>query len=137
MVYNIDNERDGNPTIKPSYPVNAIGCGGIRHRKSGCPANILKGVYSMSTNEITAKVRKMKRLQAKADELNDEIKAIQDEIKAEMLTMGADELKAGEFKIRYAAVTSNRFDTASFKKMYAALYQQFTKPTTSRRFLVA
>ncbi len=91
----------------------------------------------MSTNEITAKVRKMKKLQAKAAELDAEIKAIQDEIKAEMLTLGADELKAGEFKIRYAAVTSNRFDTASFKKMYAALYQQFTKPTTSRRFLVA
>lgn len=91
----------------------------------------------MSTNEITAKVRKMKKLQAKAAELDAEIKAIQDEIKAEMLTMGADELKAGEFKIRYAAVTSNRFDTASFKKMYEALYRQFTKQTTSRRFSVA
>lgn len=91
----------------------------------------------MSTNEITAKVRKMKRLQAKADDLNAEIKAIQDEIKAEMLTLGADELRAGEFKIRYAAVTSNRFDTASFKKLYGALYQQFTKQTTSRRFSVA
>ena len=91
----------------------------------------------MSNNEITAKVRKMKRLQAKADELNAEIKAIQDEIKAEMLAQGADEMKAGEFKIRYAAVTSNRFDTASFKQVYAALYQQFTKTTTSRRFSVA
>lgn len=91
----------------------------------------------MSTNEITAKVRKMKKLQAKAAELDAEIKAIQDEIKSELDTLGTDELRAGEFKIRYAAVTSNRFDTASFKKMYAALYQQFTKPTTSRRFSVA
>lgn len=90
----------------------------------------------MSTNEITAKVRRMKRLQSKADELNAEIKAIQDEIKAEMLTQGADEMKAGEFRIRYSAVTSNRFDTAAFKKLYGALYQQFTKTTTSRRFLV-
>ncbi|MBQ4262406.1 MAG: site-specific integrase [Ruminococcus sp.] len=38
----------------------------------------------MSNNEITAKVRRMKRLQAKADELDAEIKAIQDEIKAEI-----------------------------------------------------
>ena len=91
----------------------------------------------MSTNEITAKVRKMKKLQAKAAELDTEIKAIQDEIKSELDALGTDELRAGEFKIRYAAVTSNRFDTASFKKMYAALYQQFTKQTTSRRFSVA
>ena len=91
----------------------------------------------MSTNEITAKVRKMKKLQAKADDLNAEIKAIQDEIKAEFEAQNVEELKVGEYKIRYAAVTSNRFDTASFKKMYAALYQQFTKPTTSRRFSVA
>lgn len=91
----------------------------------------------MSTNEITTKVRKMKKLQAKADELNAEIKAIQDEIKAEMLAQGTDELRAGEFKIRYAAVTSNRFDTTSFKKLYSELYKQFTKTTTSRRFSVA
>ena len=45
---------------------------------------IKKGVYTISNNEITAKVRRMKRLQAKADELDAEIKAIQDEIKAEI-----------------------------------------------------
>ena len=38
----------------------------------------------MSTNEITAKVSKLKRLQTKADDLNAEIKAIQNEIKAEL-----------------------------------------------------
>lgn len=91
----------------------------------------------MSTNEITTKVRRMKRLQAKAAELDKEVKAIQDEIKAEMLAQGADELRAGEFKIRYAAVTSNRFDTAEFKKLYSALYNQFVKTTTSRRFTIA
>ena len=91
----------------------------------------------MSTNEITTKVRKLKRLQAKADELNAEIKAIQDDLKTELVAQNTEELRAGEFKIRYAAVTSNRFDTTSFKKMYSELYKQFTKPSTSRRFSVA
>ena len=91
----------------------------------------------MSTNEITAKVRKMKRLQAKADELNAEIRAIQDEIKTEMTAQNAEEIKAGEYKIRYAAVTSNRFDTAAFKKLHAKMYQQFVKTTTTHRFSVA
>nr|WP_316615429.1 hypothetical protein [uncultured Ruminococcus sp.] len=39
----------------------------------------------MSNTEITAKVRRMKRLQAKAEQLNAEITTIQDEIKAVML----------------------------------------------------
>ena len=91
----------------------------------------------MSTNEITTKVRKMKRLQARAEALQAEITAIQDQIKAVMTAQGAEEMTAGEYKIRYALITSNRFDSKAFKATYAALYEQFTKQTTSRRFSVA
>ncbi|MBQ5397906.1 MAG: hypothetical protein IIU14_00540 [Ruminococcus sp.] len=91
----------------------------------------------MSTNELTAKVRKLKRLQLKAEELNDEIKAIQDELKAIMTAQNLEEMKAGTFKIRFIPVTSNRFDTAAFKKTHLDLYNQYIKQTTSRRFSVA
>lgn len=91
----------------------------------------------MSTNEITAKVRRMKKLQAKAQELTDEITQIQNDLKALMIAQDAEELKAGEYKIRYVAVTSSRFDSKSFKEMYSALYQQFLKPSTTKRFSVA
>ena len=91
----------------------------------------------MSTTEITAKVRRMKKLQAKADELNVEITAIQDELKAMMTAQGTDELRAGEYHIRYALITSSRFDSKSFKAAYSALYEQFLKPSTTRRFTVA
>lgn len=91
----------------------------------------------MSTNEITTKVRRMKRLQAKAEELNAEISAIQNELKAVMIEQGTEEMKAGEYKIRYTAITSSRFDSKAFRAAYDALYQQFVKQTTSRRFSVA
>lgn len=91
----------------------------------------------MTTTEITSKIRRMKRLQAKAEQLQAEIIAIQDEIKATMTEQGAEELSAGEYKIRYALITSNRFDSKAFRASYDALYQQFVKPTTSRRFTVA
>ena len=91
----------------------------------------------MSTNEITAKVRKMKRLQAKADELNDEIKAIQDEIKAEMLNRNTEEMSVGQYIVRWTSVLSNRFDTTGFKKMYADLYKEYTKQSASRRFTIS
>ncbi len=91
----------------------------------------------MSTNEITTKIRRMKRLQAKAEQLQAEITAIQDEIKAVMPEQDTEELRAGEYKIRYALITSNRFDSKSFKASYAALYDRFVKQTTGRRFSVA
>lgn len=91
----------------------------------------------MNTTEVTAKVRKMKRLQAKADELQAQISTIQDELKTVMMEQGAEELKAGEFKIRYALITSSRFDSKAFRATYGALYQQFVKPSTTRRFSVA
>lgn len=91
----------------------------------------------MTTTEITTKVRRMKRLQAKAEQLQAEITAIQDEIKATMTEQGAEELSVGEYKIRYALITSNRFDSKAFRAAYDALYQQFIKPITSRRFSVA
>ena len=91
----------------------------------------------MSTNEITAKVKRMKKLQAKAQDLNDEISAIQDELKALMTEQKAEELKAGEYKIRYVAITSSRFDSKSFKESYSALYEQFLKPSVTKRFSVA
>ena len=54
-----------------------------------------------------------------------------------MTEQGAEELNAGEYKIRYALITSNRFDSKAFRASYDALYQQFVKPTVSRRFSVA
>lgn len=91
----------------------------------------------MSTNEITAKVRKLKRLQTKAEELKEEITAIQDELKAVLTSQNVEELRAGTFKIRFIPVVSNRFDTAAFKKTHLDLYNQYTKQTTSRRFSIA
>lgn len=91
----------------------------------------------MSTNELTAKVRRLKKLQARAEELQSEITAIQDELKAELVEQNTEGLKVGTFKIRYTTVTSNRFDSKAFKATHADLYSQYTKQTTSRRFIVA
>ena len=91
----------------------------------------------MSMNELTAKVRKLKELKTFADELAAEITAIEDELKAEMTAQNVEEMTVDVFKLRYKAVTSNRFDTTAFKATHAELYSQYTKPTTYRRFSVA
>ena len=91
----------------------------------------------MSTKDLQKKVRELKELQRMSEELAEEITSIQDEIKAEMLTRNPDEVIAGEFKIRWKEVTSNRFDTTAFKSKYAELYNQFVKTSTSKRFSIA
>lgn len=72
-----------------------------------------------------------------AEELAAEITAIEDTIKAEMTSRETDELITGEYKIRWKKVVSNRFDTTSFKKTHADLYEQYTETTETRRFTVA
>lgn len=91
----------------------------------------------MSKNEITSKVRDLKELKALLDELDAEITAIEDEIKAEMLAQNVEEMTVDVYKVRYKTVTSNRFDSTAFKATHEELYKQYTKQTTCRRFSVA
>lgn len=91
----------------------------------------------MSANEMTAKVRELKELKTMAAELADEIAAIEDSIKAEMTARGTDEMTVDVYKIKWATVTSSRFDTTAFKSAMPELYGRFTKTTTARHFTVA
>lgn len=91
----------------------------------------------MSANEMTAKVRELKELKAMAEELAQEITAIEDVIKAELTARNAEEMTVDVYKIRWTRVTSSRFDTTSFKKAMPELYGQFTKTSESRRFSIA
>ena len=70
------------------------------------------------------------KAKAKAD-------AIRSAIKAEMEERDTEELTAGNYIIRYTSVISNRFDSTTFKRLYADLYKDFTKPVSSRRFTVS
>lgn len=91
----------------------------------------------MSTTNINERVKELKELQRMSDELNTEIEAIKDELKAEMAARNTDEILTSEYKLRYKEVSSSRFDTTSFKDKYVDLYNQFLKVTTSKRFTIA
>ena len=91
----------------------------------------------MSANELTSKVRELKELIAFAEQIADEITAIEDLIKAEMTERNTEEMTVDVFKIRWTRMTSSRFDTTAFKKTHADLYDQYTKQTENRRFSIA
>ena len=89
----------------------------------------------MSINEIEAKARELRQLQALIEEAQAEAEAIKDAIKAAM--GDSESIQAGEYKITWKAVTSSRIDTTALKKALPDVAERFTKETTSRRCCVA
>ena len=88
----------------------------------------------MSDHTMDPKVKELLELKRMKEELENEITALEDEIKNRM---GDEEtLMAGAFKVTWTPYTTSRFDSARFKKDHAELAAAYTKTTTTRRFTV-
>ena len=91
----------------------------------------------MTKNEITSMIETMNNYDDLAAKAKAKAEAIRDALKEEMVRLDTEELVVGSYIIRYTSVISNRFDSTTFKKLYADLYKDFTKPVSSRRFTVS
>lgn len=89
----------------------------------------------MSINELEAKARELRQLQALIDEAQAEAEALKDAIKAAMGDREA--IQAGEYKITWKVVTASRVDTVALRKALPDVAERFTHTTTTRRFCVA
>ena len=91
----------------------------------------------MSNQEMQSKVNELRELRRMADELDAEITAIQDSIKAHMTAIGAEELTGTDYKITWKTVTSSHLDAVALRKAAPELCERFTKTANTRRFCVA
>ena len=91
----------------------------------------------MTVQEIQAKAKEIKELTRMKEELEAEITSLQDTIKAEMTAQNTSDLTAGEYRIRWTEVLSNRFDTNAFKVTHKDLYSQYCRESITRRFSIA
>lgn len=89
----------------------------------------------MSTNELKAKIKELRELQALIDEAQAEAEAIKDAIKAHMGDQ--EEIRAGEYRVTWKSVTAARLDAKALKAALPEVAARFTRETTSRRFVVA
>ena len=89
----------------------------------------------MSINELEAKARELRQLQALIEEAQAEAEAIKDAIKAAM--GDSESIQAGEYKITWKAVTSSRIDTTALRKALPDVAERFARETPTRRFCVA
>ena len=82
----------------------------------------------MSQNEITAKVRELKELQALIDQAQAEAETIRDELKKYMDDNGTEELHADVYRVKYTTVRSNR----STARLSERTRRGFTNSTQGR-----
>ena len=88
----------------------------------------------MSNPSMEAKVKELMELKRMKEELEAEIAAAEDAIKA---VMGDEELlTAGAYKVSWKTFTSSRVDTTALRKAMPDVAAQFTKQTTARRFSI-
>lgn len=91
----------------------------------------------MSKKDLQSKAHELRELRRFIEELTAEADAITDAIKAQMTTEGVDTLLGDDYKITWREVQSSRFDSKAFKTAMPELYDRFTKPSTTRRFVLA
>lgn len=89
----------------------------------------------MSMNEMEAKCRELRQLQALIEEAQAEAEHIKDTIKAAMGDTEA--VQAGEYRITWKNVTTARVDASALRKALPDVAERFTRSTTVRRFCVA
>jgi len=91
----------------------------------------------MSTQDINSTVKTIRELKRMREELDAEIAANEDLIKAEMNRTEKYTITGDDYKITWNEVSSTRLDTANFKKDLPDLFTRYSKTTTTRRFNIA
>ena len=87
-----------------------------------------------ANNEIIIKIQELMELRRMSEELQAEIDAFQEAVKA---FMGSEEtMVAGAFKVSYKTVISSRLDSAALKRELPDVAARYTRQTTTRRFTV-
>ena len=88
----------------------------------------------IADKNISAKVQELVELRRMADELQTEIDALTDEIKA---YMGSEEtMMAGIYKVTWKETVSRRVDTTALKKLLGDALDEYTKTIVTRPFKV-
>ena len=98
---------------------------------------LFEGDNHMSTIEVTIKIEELRELEVLISEAQAEADSIRDELKAHMQAQNTEELAAGRYILRWTTILSNRFDSASFKKVMPEIYKAYTKQVSSRRFTIS
>lgn len=82
-------------------------------------------------------IKNLRELMRMKEEIEAEIEAAQDAIKAEMTATNNYTITGTDYKVTWKEVTQSKLDTKALKAALPDVVQQYTKEIKYRRFLVA
>lgn len=91
----------------------------------------------MNAVELNSVAQNLINVRQMIEELQAEAEALTDKLKAAMVEQGTEALQGDGWKATWRNVNSSRFDSKSFKQDHADLYGQYSKSTTTTRFVLS
>ena len=91
----------------------------------------------MSMNELNTTARDLMSVRAMIAELEAEAEALTDKLKGAMIERGTEALQGDGWKASWKNVTSSRLDNKALKAAMPEIAAQFTKSTTTTRFVLS
>ena len=90
----------------------------------------------MTSLEMLSKFEQLKLIRAERESLEAQEAALIDEVKAEMLSRGVDEVRVGIHHAKWTKYTVSRFNTKGFKADHEDLYNEYQVESEASRFTV-
>lgn len=87
--------------------------------------------------EIIEKIREYREYKRMAEELANLTDSIADELKSFMTEAGQDKIIIGEYKLSYTDITRIDIDRKRLETEYNDIFNELSKETTYKRFLVS
>ena len=91
----------------------------------------------MSIIELNSTAHDLMSVRAMIRELEAEAEALTDKLKAVMVERSTETLEGDGWRASWKNVESTRFDGKAFKADHADLYSQYSKTTTTTRFVLS
>lgn len=91
----------------------------------------------MIANELNIAAKELLSIRSMIAELEAEAETLTDKLKATMVQQGTEDLQGDGWKATWKNVNSTRFDSKAFKVDHADLYDQYSKQTTTTRFVLS
>lgn len=91
---------------------------------------------TMGTQELAFRLELICKLKEERAEIDEQITALEDSVKAELDKQGVSSMKVGEREVKYTRFFMSRFDSKAFKDDHEDMYVAYSKTVPSTRFTV-
>ena len=91
----------------------------------------------MSITELNTTAQDLLSIRSMIAELEAEAEALTDKLKGAMVERGTEILQGDGWRCSWKNIVSSRFDSKAFKADHADMYGQYSRTTTTTRFVVS